>query len=73
MLVRILIGNRAGQIQDMKYADAQRLIAAGHAELPDALRKKSAAVAIQSPPAPPEDENPGREVRDAGRKKKKKR
>jgi hypothetical protein len=34
MLVRLLIGQRAGEIHEMKFADAQRLIAVGHAELP---------------------------------------
>lgn len=36
MLVRLLIGQRAGEIVEMKFAQAQHLIAAGQAELPDA-------------------------------------
>lgn len=34
MLVRVLIGQRAGEIVEMKFAQAQHLLAAGQVELP---------------------------------------
>ena len=46
MEVRLLIGQRTGEIVEMKFAEAQHLIAAGHAELPDAREQGATAALI---------------------------